>query len=58
MIDVSETCRIPILMVDIRLFAFTRIKLKARGKLSGSRHMTLQEFVALNYLYALLNRFL
>jgi hypothetical protein len=55
MIDVSETCRISILMVDIRLFAFMR--LKAREKLSGSRHMTLPGIRNIE-LYALVNRFL
>ena len=55
MIDVSETCRILILMVDIRLFAFMR--LKAQEKLSGPRHTTLPEIRNIE-LYALLNIFL
>jgi hypothetical protein len=55
MIDVSATCRISILMADIRLFTFMR--LKAREKLSQPRHMTLLGIRSIE-LYALLNRFL
>ena len=55
MVDVSETCSISILMVYIRLFGFMR--LKARKKLSGSRHMTLPGIRSIE-LYALVNRFL
>jgi hypothetical protein len=55
MIDVPETGRIPVLMVDIRLFAFMRMK--GREKLSGSRHMTLPGIRSIE-LYALINRLL
>lgn len=51
MIDVSEICRVPILMVDVRLFAVMR--LKAREKPSGSCHMTLPEIRRIEYMHYL-----